>query len=81
MKSLFGSQFYTAGRLLIAATLIFGLLLAIPGHRTRADSPGFALAFDGVNDSVRLAATAQMLASTWKNTKTVSCGSNPKVRQ
>jgi hypothetical protein len=78
MKSLPGSRFYAAGRLLIAATLLLGLLIASPAPQVRADSAGYALAFDGVNDLVRLTYTASIMASTWTTTKTVELWVKPE---
>jgi hypothetical protein len=40
-------------------------------------SAGYALAFDGVDDSVRLAYTSYILAPTWKGTKTISLWLKP----
>lgn len=56
---------------LIAA---IALLPATPGL---ADDPGWALAFDGNNDFVRLDETALMLGSGWEDEKTVSLWVKP----
>ena len=79
MKLSLGSYFYTAGRVLVAATILFGLLLAVPATQTRADNAGYALAFDGINDLVRLTYTASIMAtSTWTTTKSVELWVKPE---
>ncbi len=78
MKSLLGSYVYTIGRLLIAAVIISGLLLSLSPTQTRADNAGYALAFDGVNDMLRLTYTASIFASTWTTTKTVEVWVKPE---
>ena len=57
---------------------MIALLCTTPAVRTRADNAGFALAFDGVNDSVMLPETFQIMASTWTTTKTVEVWVKPE---
>jgi hypothetical protein len=54
------------------------LLLGIPLLSAQADSAGFALAFDGLNDFVELAQTSYILGSGWEVTKTVNLWVKPK---
>ena len=63
----------------MAGVMIFSLLLAVPTRHARADSAGYALAFDGVNDLVRLTYTASIMGtSTWTTTKTVELWVKPE---
>jgi hypothetical protein len=61
--------------LLLFFSILF--LLGIPFLSAQADSAGFALAFDGLNDFVELAETSYILGSGWENTKTVNLWVKP----
>ena len=78
MKRTHHSNLSLAGRLSILTVLMVALLFTAPAIPTRADDAGFALAFDGVNDSVMLPETVQIMASTWITTKTVEVWVKPK---
>jgi hypothetical protein len=68
-------------RLIKQLSIIFIVLASFfsaPAIPTRADDAGYALAFDGENDLVRLAETGYIMASTWKDTKTVELWVKPE---
>jgi hypothetical protein len=64
-------------RSIIIAVVLLSFFSA-PAIPTRADDAGYALAFDGENDLVRLAETSYIMASTWKDTKTVELWVKPE---
>jgi Concanavalin A-like lectin/glucanases superfamily/Bacterial Ig-like domain len=78
MKHRYRLNFRLAGRLLIIAALIIPFFFSRPAIPTRADSAGFALAFDGINALVELHETSLMMASTWTTTKTVELWVKPE---
>jgi hypothetical protein len=65
-------------RYLPLLVMFFILLWGIPLLSAQADSAGFALAFDGLNDFVELAQTSYVLGSGWEVTKTVNLWVKPK---
>jgi hypothetical protein len=65
-------------RNLLFICLMIGVLLIGPFLSARADSAGFALAFDGLNDFVELAETSYMLGYGWEDTKTVNLWVKPE---
>jgi hypothetical protein len=79
----FEMNFFSSARrkksfsLILLAVLITSLLFSATVSTTRADA-GYALAFDGVNDLVRLGYAAQMMAPTWTTTKTIELWVKPE---
>ena len=59
------------------AMIMLVVVTAFGGSPVRADSPGYALQFDGANDYVSLAATLSTIGPDWATTKTISLWVKP----
>jgi hypothetical protein len=78
MTGIFRLRLYKTLTLLIVFVLTFVITFSAVVRTVRADDAGYALSFDGVNDIVSLAYTNSMLASTWKDAKTVELWFKPE---
>jgi hypothetical protein len=78
MKQYKVSYFHIAGRLILSLAILLTVIITTPATPARADDPGYALAFDGVNDLVQLTYTSTIFASTWTTTKTVEVWVKPE---
>lgn len=77
MMKLMHPKVLSQALILVLAVCLMVVLFASPLQRTQAGSAGFALLFDGNSDQVRLANTADMMGSSWQDTKTVSVWVKP----
>lgn len=72
-----GSQWRGPAGCLLLAVMVMGVLGSGAMRPARADSAGYALQFDGVDDTVYLGPTNTLLPVGWKDTLTVSLWMKP----
>ncbi len=77
MKAKSNTKRLSPAYIFMSVVLMTIVLVNITVSITRADA-GYALAFDGINDTVKLGHAAEMMASTWTTTKTIEVWVKPE---